>query len=465
MLPGVASGRDRHPGPALSARGAARRTDLLASVWFFPALAGLSATGVALGLLQVRPKEGSTLARLLWPADASAATSLLQTVAGSVMTATSLAFSLTVVALQLASQQFSPRLLREFARDRTIQVVMAVLVSAFVVPLVGLRGVSDGRPLPVLLLLLVQLLGLAAIGAVVAFVAHIVRALRVNTMMVAVHLETRGSISDSYPPCDGDVPENPDDAALPGPEGGVLLPLPRSGFVRAVHPAPVIEVARRHGVLLRLGLRPGDHVVTGAPLGSAFPDDGRTVDAAALVREVLQEAVDLGYERTSEQDAALGFRQLVDIACKAISPGVNDPTTCIEALGHCADLLVELFGRRLGPQLRRDDAGAPRVVLPDRDLRYYLDLCCAQVRRFGADQPEVLTGLLRLLRDCAAASSTDDQREHVEHQVRLVLAQASDGLLDDDLAAVHDAARRVRLALRGDVDGAYRDRAGETRSI
>lgn len=464
MLPGVATGRDRSPGPALSARGAARRTDLLASVWFFPALAGVGATGVALGLLQVRPQEGSTLARLLWPADASAATSLLQTVAGSVMTATSLAFSLTVVALQLASQQFSPRLLREFARDRTIQVVMAVLVAAFVVPLMGLRGVSDGRPLPVLLLLLVQLLGLAAIAAVVAFVAHIVRALRVNTMMVAVHLEARGSIADSYPPCDGDLPESPGDS-LPGPAGGVLLPLPRSGFVLAVHPAPLVEVARRHGVLLRLGIRPGDHVVTGAPLGSAFPDDGRAVDVEPLVREVLQESVGLGYERTSEQDAALGFRQLVDIACKAISPGVNDPTTCIEALGHCADLLVELFGRRLGPQLRRDDAGAPRVVLPDRDLRYYLDLCCAQVRRFGADQPEVLTGLLRLLRDCAAASSTDDQRAQVEHQVRLVLAQASAGLLDDDLAAVHDAARRVRLALDGDVDGAYRDRAGETRSV
>jgi uncharacterized membrane protein len=126
---------------------------------------------------------------------------------------------------------------------------------------------------------------------------------------------------------------------------------------------------------------------------------------------------------------------------------------------------VLLQGRRLGAQLRRDEDGVPRVVLADRDHRYHLDLSCAQVRRFGGGEPVVLTALLRLLRDCAVCAEGVDQRAAIRHQLDLVVEQVSHDLLADDVAAVHDLARRVRLALHGDTDAAYRDRAGETRSI
>ncbi|HWH30874.1 MAG TPA: DUF2254 family protein, partial [Mycobacteriales bacterium] len=196
----------------------------------------------------------------------------------------------------------------------------------------------------------------------------------------------------------------------------------------------------------------------------AWHDDGAEVAADVIAEDVL-EGVELGFERTVEQDAALGLRQLTDIAVKAISPGINDPVTAAHAVGYCADLLVRLQGRQLGEQEHPAPDGAVRVVTPDRDHRYYLDLVCAPVRRYGREEPLVLTALLRLLRDCAVHASDDDQRFEIARQASLVVGEISGQMLADDADAVPDLARRVDLVLTGDVAAAFRDRAGETRSI
>jgi uncharacterized membrane protein len=236
---------------------------------------------------------------------------------------------------------------------------------------------------------------------------------------------------------------------LPGPDGGTLLPCPRSGFVRTVDPGRLADLARRHGVLLHLGVRPGDMVVLGAPVASAFRTEGDGPLPVDELADGVLEGVQLGYERTVEQDAALGLRQLVDIAVKAISPSVNDPVTAAHAVGYCADLLVRLQSRKLGPQQHLDASGVVRVVTPDRDLRYYLDLVCGPVRRFGRSEPQVLNALLRMLRDCAVGARDDQQRAEIVRQVALVVAELDDQLLDEDAATVHDHARRVRQALDG----------------
>ncbi|MCA1713310.1 MAG: DUF2254 domain-containing protein [Actinobacteria bacterium] len=433
-----------------------------ASMWFGPVVVASTSFPVTLGLIQVRPARSGALSQIIWPGTSSDASSMLQVVATSAMTAAGLTFSLTIVALQLASQQFSPRLLRTFARDRLIQSVMALLISAFVVSLTTMRGLDPDRPLPVLALLLALVLGLLSGIGLLVFVGHMVRRLRIDALMAAVHGDTVATMEATYPPRrQGPALAEQD---LPGPGGGVLLPAWDSGFVRATSPAAMVDVAAAGSALILLGVRPGDAVIRGTPVATAFAVDGATVDIDGLC-QAIRPFVTLGNERTEEQDVGFGLRQLVDVAVKAVSPAINDPTTAGEAVSYCSDVLVRLLGRQLGPQSHCDAEGRVWVVAPDRDLRYYLDLTCAQLRRFGRDEPTVLAALLRLLRDCAVSARNDHDRAEIARQAELVVAAAPASLNEVDAAGLRDLDRRVSAALRREVAEAFADRAGETRSM
>ena len=454
------SGKTVRRGDALSLE------DVRASLWFAPSVAAGLALLAALALAEVAPAgERSVLARLPWPGDANTASTVLQVIATTMIPVTSLTFSLVVVALQLASQQFSPRLLREFARDWFIQAVLAVLVSTFVFALTVLLGMNAKEPVPKLAVVVAFMLSLLSIGALLAFLGHIVRLLRVDTMMVAVHGETVATLEKAYPSLDEAAPHRPGD--VPGPDGGALLLSPHSGFVKVIRPERLVALAQSADVIVWLAIRPGDHVVVGTPLGIVCGADGSPLPPEAaerLVPEVL-DAVELGYERTMEQDSAFGLRQLADIAVKALSPGINDPVTAAHAVGYLADLLVRLQGRRLGPQVHQDATGRPRVVLADRDQRYYLELACGQIRRYGRREPTVLIALLRMLRDVAVSVQGLEQAEEVRRQARLVLAEMADELLPEDRRDVEGAAARVDQVLVGEVADAYADRSGELRSV
>jgi uncharacterized membrane protein len=435
-------------------------------MWVYPAASGVLACVAGLVLSSVDPIDGTALGRAIWPGDVDAAGTLLQTVATAALTTLTMTFSVTVVALQLASQQFSPRLLRDFMRDRTIKTVLAVFVAAIIFPVTVLRRLDAEAPPPASALAVVLLLAGATVVAVVAFIHHITGMLRVDTMMTRAHHETRRAIALFYPAADDPRPRDPGDAELRRP--GWLLTATTGGFLRSVDVAGLVAAARDADVVVQVQARPGDHVATGTPVAivrrATDPPtalDGPVPDGlAAAIRATL----DVGHERTIEQDAGFGFRQLVDIAVKALSPGINDPVTAAHAVGHLADLIVALTGRRLGPTLHLDAEGVGRAVVPDRDLRYYLDLACGQIRRYGRREPTVLIALLRLCRDVAVHCAPEDADE-VRRQVRLVLDEMADDLVPEDAESVRSMAGRVEQALAGDVLGAYADRSGETRSI
>ena len=457
---GPSSVRLEHPGPEPRFR--VSLEGLRASLWFWPACTSLAAVVLTLLLLRVRPGDHVGWAHWIWPTGVDAASSLLQTVATSVMTAATVTFSLTVVALQLASQQFSPRLLREFARDARTQLVLAVLLGTFLVSITGLHGMHPDRPVPVLVVGLVYVLAIASGVVLLFFIGHIARSLRVDTMMLNAHQGCLAVLRETYPESEtGEVQDFPD------PGGGTCVPAGRSGIVQAVHAKPLVQMLQRHGLTMRLEVQPGDHVTIGTPVAWVFSDDAGPQDSETLgaVRQSLAEVLEIGYERTPEQDAALGLRQLTDIAVKAISPSINDPITAAHALGYCADLLVDISHRRLGPEGERDSDGVLRLVTQGRDYRYFMDLVCGPVRRFGHSEPIVLTAVQRLLRDCAANAVNDMQRGEIRRQSSLVLENTAHGLAEADEQEIRDMARRVEEALAGDLASAFADRAGETHSV
>ena len=365
--------------------GARRAGKSSSPLWLWPAMAGIVAFIGASFAVDV--PLGASLRWLAWPGDADSAMAMLQTVAGSVITVTALAFTLIVVALQLASQQFSPRLLRDFSRDRVVKAALAVLLAALVYTTAVLRSIDAQAPLPDVALLIAAALGLIAVAAILGYINHMTRVLRVDTMMRTVHDETDTVIAAFYPAHDDPRQRSPDELQLDQ-RSAVAVDADQSGFVQVVDVASPVRAARRHDAVVRIEARPGDHVVRGTPLAQVWVRDADPGRRAELTGAAVAK-VRIGFERTIAQDAASGFRQLTDIAVKALSPAINDPVTAAHAVGHLADLLVQLSGRRLGPTLHQDADAVGRVVVGDRDLPYYLDLVCGPVRRYGRADPAV----------------------------------------------------------------------------
>jgi len=429
-------------------------------LWVWPTVAGVVAAGAALVLTLIRP-TGGWLTRL-WPGDQDAAATVFQVVTTATVTVATLTFSLTVVALQLASQQFSPRLLREVTRDRVTKAVLATLTGAFVFSIVAIRQLNSSSPVPVVSALVALLLGIAAFAAGLSFISHMTRVLRVDTLMQMVHAETVTAIAAFYPRHDEPI-DDPAQLEL-DPAAGHLVPAGESGYVRSVDVPALLRAAREHEAVLRIETRPGDHVVRNTPMATVWVRTQLSTPPDALL-DAVRAAVDVGYERTLDQDAGFGFRQLADIAVKAVSPSINDPVTAAAALGHMGDLLTRVVGSHLGPTLHRDEDGVGRAVVPDRDLRYYLELCCGQLRRYGGSEPTVLASILQMLRDVAVSCRDDRQRAEIARAADAAAAQLPGQAAAADAETVHDMRRRVDLALAGDLVGAYADRAGETRSI
>lgn len=165
-------------------------------------------------------------------------------------------------------------------------------------------------------------------------------------------------------------------------------------------------------------------------------------------------AVQIGFERTMGQDPAFGLRLLVDILLRAMSPGINDPRTAIEATMQLTQLLCVLTGRQLGPLLVHDTGGTLRAVVPRPTFAGYLALACDELRRFGAREPSVTGAQLHMLEEIALRTTDPARRRALGEQAEMLVAAAARAIDEPkDLASVHAQAQAVRAALDGQVPG------------
>jgi uncharacterized membrane protein len=423
---------------------------LRASLWFVPSLLVAAAVVAAALLNRIDIDEGSALARLVFPGGAESARAILQVIAGSVITVTGVVFSLTVVTLQLASTQFSPRLLRTFLRDLSNQVVLGTFLATFTYALLVLRAVDSGPgaddQVPSVAITGAYVLTAASVIALVYFIDHIARSIRIDSLMREVNEDTLEVLDRIHPPASGDD-EEVDPEELAAPADAVGVPARRSGFIQGVDDEVLLQACEAEGVVLRLEHPVGDRVIAESPLASVWRPGGAYETSPELQRAVAA-AVQIGYERTMQQDVAFGVRQLVDVAVKALSPGINDPTTAEHAIGHLASLLTSLSRRDLRPLVRRDDAGRIRSIVPVTDLPRFLDLACGQIRRYGASEPTVMRDLLRMLGDVARCDLPPAHAEAVMREADMVMAAAERSTPEPrDLTQLHDLHRDVHALI------------------
>lgn len=395
---------------------------LRAALWALPAVSLLVAVAAGLVLPGVRPVPGR-LGQFLTVGGADGARQLLSTIAASVITVAGVVFSITVVTLQLAATQYSPRVLRNFLRDRGTQLVFATFLATFTYSVVVLRAVpaDSGAATPRLAVTVAVVLAIASVAALVFFIHHVAQSVRVESIMQGIERVTVDAIDAAFP-----EPEPPDGAEVPPlpepPESAGTVTAAASGYLQAFQPQPLVRLAAEQGLVVRLRPHVGHHVVAGAPIAWLWPAAGSGEEVAAeRFEDDVNAAVEIGFERTLQQDVAFGLRQLVDIALRANSPSVNDPTTAVEALNHIAVVLVRLATRDLPAHRYHDEAGHLRLVVTRPSFPDYLDLACDQIRRYGAGDGAVAHRLFSMLGDVGARVHSEARRGAVAEQIQRVL--------------------------------------------
>ena len=416
--------------PARSARSARRAlaweaTKEYASgaLWVLPSLAALLALAAGYGMSQVQVTPGSLLDRFAFQGTADDARTLLVTVSSTVVTVIALVLGLTVVALQLSSTAFSPRLLRNFLRDRATQVVLSVFIATFVYSAAGLFtvGLSSGvrtEEFPRLAISGSILLLFASLGMVVFFADHLMHSIQIDAINRRVVANTRRVLAAQPVQTVGGLTPR-------APEWAVTLVARKSGYVQTIHPELLVPIASEHGVTICLRPRVGQHIIAGTALGWVWAPtaaDPRP-DAAPFERAVHAD-VRIGFERTLEQDVAFGIRQQLDIACKALSSAINDPYTAVQAINHLSVICCELAVRPLGADILTDATGHGRVVVPGNTFRDYIYFVCGVLGRYGAGDQTVVNAILRLIRSCAEVLPPGSDRFNP-------LRHGATGILDD----------------------------------
>jgi uncharacterized membrane protein len=364
-----------------------------------------------------------------WIVGGHDASVVLSTLATAMLTFLGVVFSIGLVALQLASQQFSPRVLRNYVRSTTIKVALGTFIATFIYPLFSLGYLQElmrnGRAVATVSVAVAMVLALASIAVFIAYVTLTIRGMRIAYAISTVALETRRALRRMSPDggrhVDVEMPASaqPDRVVSYATRRTALAVHAAQGVLQAVDIASCVRLAARHECVLRLLPQVGQYVASGEPLfqvfthgaGSSLPTD----------RQLLR-TVDVGPERAVHQDAFYGVRALVDVAAQALSPAVNAPTTAVQVLDRLQDFLA-LMARRPWPTgVYADQAGHVRLIIPVRSWAQFVDLALTEITEFGAGSPQVTRRLADLLDTLQAGVPVDRTAVLARH--RELLAEA-----------------------------------------
>ena len=416
------------------------------SLWFVPTLFTVASAIAALLLVWVSSETDARVTELplLFSAGVDGARAMLQAIAGSIITVAGVVFSITIVALQLTSTQFSPRVLRNFLRDRSTQLVLGAFMGTFTYSLLVLRSIrsedeSTAAFVPVFAISGALLLTLFSLGMLIYFIHHISVRIQVTSIVASVAgdtLETlerlrrrwRADEDRSWNPAAAQAePTVPPSGGIPIADVGAseaALKGPESGYLQFVSIEALVTAARERNGRIRMLIAPGMWLQEGVAC-AAFEGDGTAeVDYPGL-QGALSKAIGVGHERSMSEDVAFGIQQLVDIAIKALSPSVNDPTTAMNCVDRLMQILIDAGSAPDSPRSFTDAEGAVRLEVPFPNFDNLCDLSFDQIRHYGQAAPAVVIHLARAL---SVLRTLPEARHPVLRRHARLLADAAESL-------------------------------------
>ena len=399
------------------------RDRLLDSFWFVPALMTLLAALLAIGLIAL--DERVAVADVTWlswtyAGGPEGARAVLSTVGGSMLAVAGTVFSITIAALSLASGQMGPRLLHNFTRDRGNQLTLGAFIATFTYCLLVLRtvrGLEQSSFVPHLAVTVGLLLALLDLGMLIYFIHHIAGAINVTQVITLVSRDLERTMNARLEAAD------PEEAHREAPErppsferrAGVVR-AQRGGYLQAVDTEALLRRAAERGALVELLVRPGEFVFESMPIARSLP----------AWRGDLEASLILGGERTTQQDIEYAVRQIVEVAVRALSPGINDPFTAVNCLDRLGNALCQLSGRQL-PSPYHYAGGELRLIVPAPSFGGVVDGMFNQIRQNGAGHPAVLIRLLEVLSVAAGCLSGAERLAALQKHAELTLEAARAG--------------------------------------
>jgi uncharacterized membrane protein len=420
-------------------------------LWFVPTVTVLAAVLLAIGLIEAESFVDVKLGRYyprIFGVGPDGARGMLTAIASSMITVAGVVFSVTIVALSLAASQYSPRVLRTFSSDRPTQLVLGVFVAVFVYCLVVLRtirGGDDGSYVPALAVLGGLVLSLVGTGFLIFFIHHLAASIQPSAILARVSSATLTTVDEMFPSDLGAPADELASDALEPKADWTAVAAPTTGYVTNVDKPGLLAFAEKSGRVVRMDAAIGDFVIEGQPLASLQGSEPVEESKAAE----LIASYSLDRQRTLEQDAAFGFQQMVDIASKALSPGLNDASTAILCIDRLTQVLVRVAGRRIETRLRAS-GGELRVIARGPTFESLVALTYDVVRHDARSNPVVLTRLLWSLERVAAVTEGSARRQVLAEQVRRIdeqLSQSDATAREQDVVRSRAGALRVQLLL------------------
>jgi uncharacterized membrane protein len=449
----------------ITLRGLATESDwrdeaLRTNLWLIAAIESVAAAAlfaVTLSIDEAAFHGGLRLPSWVISGSPDAARQILSSLAGAIITVVGVVFSIMIVTLILASQQFGPRMLRTFIRDRGAQVTLGTFVATFLYAMLTLISIGSTF-VPHLSVTVALALTVIDLGVLIYFIHHIATAIQLPAVIASIAHELAGAIdAEAAPAPDDGSPAGPGSALngtapVNGPAAEVLLArLDRSGrvvvaqasgYLRFVRHATLVRIAAEHDAVIRLHYRPGHFLTKGHPMATVWPPE-----AATAIGRRLESVHITGPLRTLSQDIAFGIDQLVEIAIRALSPAVNDTFTALTCIDWLGDSLSRIAVEWHPQYSHRDRLGEIRLITVPVSYERLVQRSFEKIRQAADGMPAVLIRQLDALATVMTVAAPD--RGQVLLEQAAMIARVSERTVPEPADQADITARyQALLALR-----------------
>lgn len=394
------------------------------SFWFIPTLMTLGAilfSGLALwsdrNFVNIIPSD----AWWLYSGGADGARAVLAAISGSMITVTSVVFSITIVTLTLASGQFGSRLLRNFMRDTGNQVVLGTFIATFVYSLLILRSVrsiDENEFVPYISVTFGVLLVFLSVGVLIFFIHHVSTKIQAENIVNTVFEEASLAVDRLFPQSTSDQNDQAEIKSLPKSfnEEAIAIKSKESNYLQVIGQEDLLQLTEKNDLIISLAYRPGDFIIKGTALMYVWPSDN--IDNK--LSKKMSENLILGGNKTLTQNAEYGLQQLVEIAVRALSPGINDPFTAINCIDRLSALLCQISSKVFPSQYRFDRAGNLRIKFKATSFEGYVNTSFNQIRQNAQTNPAVLIRMMEAINTIITHTTIPDRIMSLKNHANII---------------------------------------------